>query len=932
MSIFKSPFEKLSIANQQEIAEAVWITAESVSPGGALFNKIDDLVKAIKTSVTAKSNASASPSGSFGSAVMMRLIGSKALTEIGKGLKLIVDAINSLQGTAKETKAKMEAIVLGVDSISQIGPGILKFAGYMALAAPLLLVGAVTAPLFALSVWLITKAIEIGTKPLANPRTKLALEGLSDIAWSILALGAVMVLAVPLYAFGIKALPYIATTLVILGGAFFILDKLGIADSIKKVSIGLSIAAGAILALSFSLFFSAIILEAIPNKWETLFSIVGIIAVLGLTFGIIGKFASEIVKGAIVMSLVAIPIALIGLSIGLFSAMIPPTEAGWVTLAQVGTALLGIGTAFALAGAVATLIIPGAIALGMAGLAMIVIGVGLTAFANLFKSSAADNLLADSGHVTDSFLGFGGGRMMSKMEYFMYSLANSFLLNPLAISSMYASAPAMILAGMSLFSIAKGIEAFQKLKINYDVLPLQIEKVTTVLANTFGKIGEKFPGGRNFLSFVGLGSQSAVADGIDAVLGMGNALASIAQGTKAMADLRFPIYQGTKIVGYHTLNSGIFDRVSLNTQMLTSGLANIFGEIGTQYPGGSSWLSGLGVGQSSVADGIDAVNGMGNSLAEIAKGVQEMANLRFPIYKNGKIVGYQTLNAGVWNTVRTNIQSIVSGLSDVFGKIGKSPDAEDTWGWFGKSNIERGISLVEDFSDPIVKLINTGKSVIDAKFDPLALKNKILGTIDAFTSAYAKVGTNKILDAGLISLTGELAQKIQQVSQNVGGFERFVNSYGRYVDHFIRFKNTVNQFDKENLKLTNEIFQGLTYLTKTDNAIEEMGEQLATAIDKLAKMIEESKNTIKSTGEQQSNIMQEVGNGVSSFADKVKGFFTGESESSPTSTGTQRAGSTTSTQAPVATSSMNQDALIAAINELIARFDNTANPIRVRQV
>ncbi len=912
MSIFRSPFEKLSLENQQEIADAVWITAESVSPGGALFNKVDQLIRAVKQQST-RSNKESS-SGSVGSAIMMKLFGGKAMSEIGKGLQLIVKALNSLKGTAEETKAKMEAIVIGVDSIAKIGPSILKFAGYMALAAPLLVLGSIASVLFAGTLRAITWALSVGVKPLTDKGTRVALEGLKDIAIAILALGVAMALAVPLYTYGIKALPFILLTLLTLGGVFFVLNKLGIVNSIKKVSIGLMLASAAIVTLSLGLFFASIILDAIPDKWTTLFQVAGIVLAVGLIFWLIGKGAATIAMGAIAMTLAVVPIALLGLSIGLFSAMVPPTEEGWIMLAQVGAALLGIGALMALAGTVAPFILAGAVAMGVAGLALLIVAGGVAAFAQLFKTGGLENLLADSGHVTDSFLGFGGGRMMSKMEYFMYSLANSFMLNPLAIASMYASAPAMILAGLSLLSVAKGIEAFQRLKINYDVLPNQIAKVTTLLADTFGRIGIKYPEGKF--------SESVVGDGIDAVLGMGNALSSIAEGVQAMATLRFPIYQGTKIVGYRTLTSSIFSQVSTNVNMLVNGLADTFGKIGIKYPEGI-------FSESVVGDGLDAVNGMGNAVAEIARGAQLMADLKFPVYdKNGKIISYHSLDAAALDRIKSNTQRLALGFTSVFGTIGKSPDAENPW-WFGKSNIEKGISLVEDFSNPIHKLVQTAILISSNKLDPAALKAKITGIIDAFTTAYAKVGTAEEVDAGLVSMTGLLADNLKRVSDNANGFSKFVDSYGRYVNHFVKFKDTVNQFDKENLKLTNELFQGLTYLTKTDDAIEKMGEQLTTAIDKLATMIEEAKTTITSSGEKQTGVMETIGNTVTSGLNYVKNAVTGDSET-PTAKA-KTTDSKTATPAP-AMANTNVDGLIASMNELIARLDSSANPIKVRQV
>ena len=67
--------------------------------------------------------------------------------------------------------------------------------------------------------------------------------------------------------------------------------------------------------------------------------------------------------------------------------------------------------------------------------------------------------------------------------------------------------------------------------------------MTSILADTFGRIGKKYPGGRKSLmaSIFGGGKQSAVADGISSTMGMGGALSSIARGMQAMANLKFPI-------------------------------------------------------------------------------------------------------------------------------------------------------------------------------------------------------------------------------------------------------------------------------------------------------------------------------------------------------------------------------------------------------
>jgi len=937
LSIFKSAFEKLSIDNQQEIALATRTTAESVSPGGALFSKVDELIRAIKATSKKQSEPSAG-AGTAGSAIMMRLIGGKALTEIGRGLSLIIDAINKLKGEGKDLKEKMIGLAVGIDAIARIGPSILKFAGYLFLAAPLLAIGVITAPLFGLSLFIIVKTLEWATKPLTNDKTMAALQALDRVALGIIALGLVMVLAAPLYAFGITSLPLIALSLLVIGGTFYLLDKLGIDSSMKKTSEALGFAALAILALGVSFVLTSMLLNTVKDPWIMMAQIGALVLGTGIAFALIGEFATEVLKGAIVMTLATIPIILLGLAALLFSKSVSPDESGWITLAQIAAAVAGIGAGMAIAGAAAPFILAGAAAMLVAGVALVAIGFGISSLAAAFKSGGVDALLADSGHKTEGIFGFGGGRMMSKMEYLMYSLGNSFMISPIALAAIYAGAPAMIMAGFALKSIAWGIQSFQSMKINYDILPAQIAKVTTVLADAFGAVGKKFPGGRNFLSFVGRGSQSAVADGIDAVLGMGNALTSIAVGMQGMASLKFPVYEGTKIVRYETLDNSVWGKVASNTGIMVNVLANEFGKIGAQYPRGSHFLSSL-IGHSPVADGVDAVLGMGNALGSIARGMQDMANLKFPIYEGTKIVGYHQLDAGVWDTVTSNVQNIVHGLSGVFGDIGKSPEADRGW-WFGKSKIQHGIELVSEFANPIAALAKIAQEIADNKIDPEAVKAKVIGLVGAFNAAYTPDAKgNALVNADMVSMTGTLADKIKQIVDYANGYATFVGQYGKYVDHFVRFKDAVNDFDQTNLKFTADLFNGLTYLAKSGNAIDKMGEQLTSAIQELAKMIEDTKNNLATSGQQQTGIMQEVGSAISGFSSSVSGFFTGSSApSTPTNAAIAKNTAAVGNLPTPASPNNSQDitALVVAMNQLIAKFNDqtgmNAPIVRVRNV
>lgn len=952
MSIFKSPFERLSVDNLTYISTSTQITAEAVSPGGILFGKVEEMVRLLKTIAKNTANSGKQSGGNsgggggmgIGNAIALKIVGGKGLEGIGKGLAAIVDAIESMKSNSKEFKDKAEALVLTIDAISKIGPAILKFAGYLFLATPLLIVGMIAAPLFGLALFIIAKVLQFASKPLSDPKTQQALIAMGDVAKAILLFGVALVLASVIYPAGMSALPYIVISLLAIGGLFWLLDKMGIDKSMKRISIGLMFAAGAIVLLGLAFLLVDTMYQAMDDPAMTMLMIAGMVVGVAVIFWLAGKFAKEIFIGSLVMIFAAIPIILLSIAASIFAASITPDENGWITIGQIGALVTGVGLVMGLAGVASGFILAGAAAMIVAGLALVFVSLGAAAMAKLFSSTDMTTMLGDSGHETEGFMGFGGGRMMSNMEWLMLSIARSFTLNPLSIASMYATAPAMILVGMSLATVAYGIKKVQDLNIDYDALPDQIGKLVTVLAGAFGAIGTQFPGGRkSVLSRIfGGGSQSAVADGIDAVMGMGDALSSIAQGVQAMADLKFPVYTGTKITSYFTLSSDTFKKVNDNIQLIVGSLSNTFGELGTKYPGGrKSFLnrvfggggpqsavadgisSVMGMGEvltsiaegvqamanlkfpiytgakitgyttitsdtfpkldanikmivdslsrtfgeiglqypggqkslmnmifggggNAVTDGIGAVMGMGDALSEIAKGVQAFADLKIPIYKNGKISGYESMSPETFTKVEQNIRQLVLGLTKTMGEIGNNPDAQSDWGWFGSSKIEDGVEIVTSFADPIKKIADAAKTFMETNVDPAALNTKIQGVITGMTGALSSAGENAEEQESFVIVLGNVADKMKMIANNIDPWVKFVDNFKKYVDDMGRLKDTLNAFDKVNLKFTSDMFQGLAYLSgyKGAGSINQMSSALNDSIKQLTLMIEEFKKSV----------------------------------------------------------------------------------------
>ena len=636
-NFFKSAFEKLSGQQQQRIVEATEYTAMQVSPSGELFGVFVSMNTYLKQ--IANNTDPRKQKATRINAKGAKILGA-AMPGIGEGIKLIAEALEIIPD-GKDAQAKMNAIVTGVDALGAFGASIFKFSKYLAMSLPLLILG----------------------------------------------IPALML-----------AIPMILTV----GGVFYLLGKMGVDKEIKDVSTGLAIAGLAMVSLAGGIVLSAMILMA-GNQYVSsedgmgeysmgLGGAVGMVAALvvgtGIVFAIAGKFSKQIEKGAGTMILATIPILLLAFAVNIFSKAIPPTPEGWETLGQISAVVVGVGLAMAGAGAAAVFIAPGAGAMILAGIALIALSAGLGAIANVFKPGKFDYLLADSGHETEGFLGFGGGRMMSNMEWALLSVARSFALPPLAIAGMYAGAPALIMSGLALVSIAKGIEKFQAMDIDYDVLPDQIAKVTTVLGEAFGKIGKKYPGGGGgFLrALTGAGEgTSAVAQGISAVSGMGKALTGIATGVQSMADLKFPVKwdKNGNPIEFRTLKDEDFNRVTINTQKIITALSGTFGKIGDSPEAKDAWGW---FGNSAVEEGIEVVQKMGEPLSNLATFVNAFAKERVDVEgvtnKTRKLIGSLTsifVNDDGTNLSARDITQYSRAYNKMASSVNSMADGMEDW-------------------------------------------------------------------------------------------------------------------------------------------------------------------------------------------------------------------------------------------------------------
>ena len=879
-----------------EISANTLLVAETFDEGGEIFDRIDRMVEAIETIV----DSTQSGSGGLQEAIVLNLV-APTLKPIGLGMGFIIDALNQAE-SAEDLTSKFGALNAGLVVLGDIGKSILMFAATMVIGIPILMIAAVTAPVWVGGIYVIIQGIKMATQGLEEGEldklmilhavgvaivkfglmmaamvliapiaiigmlftvplllgvvaiakyigehfTQEALDkfetfnkamvmlglGILSIGLSLalvavlakhiimglfvfglvaLGLGAIFMLWEKLFqidetkaeayakslaflgigiitiglglmlmnAFAgaiIKGLMVAALVLIVIGGVFFLFQKMGISKTIKKTSMGLILAAGAILALSVALALSNLIM---PGFLDTM-GILMIIGAVALTMFFIGKQIGNIVKGALALIVMGIGLFALAVGIGFMRLAIPSVEVGIGMIALIGgiglvfgvigmafanvalggaamiiagVALIvlglgvmammhslptveegigmllligGLGLVFGVAGLAAAFIALGAASMIVAGVALIVIGAGVAIMAAATKDVTMDQVL-----VMGAIIGGIG-----------VAMAAAGLASPLIL----LGSVAMTAAGIAVLAISVGMAALATIDFN------KLGTISEKGNKAFNWSGEKgFFGGKksNFET-----AMDAIADGMSlgplSILGImtgapvmilaGAALTSIALGlrvfTSAIGDTDLP-------------------RLSDNVQMIVSGLSETFAEVGASM-GGPFWFT------SDVYKGIQATRGMGTSLTGIAKGVQAMAMLKFPtgFDKEGNPTGFETIDLGtaVPNLI-ANTKLIITGLSSAFAEVGESKAAQGS-SWFSSSSYEKGIDVVQKMGTPLFNLAKGVQSMAMLKFptgfdkDGNATGYKSIGDVDTLVAKLAK--NTKALIIGLAGVFEEV--------------------------------------------------------------------------------------------------------------------------------------------------------------------------------
>ena len=318
---------------------------------------------------------------------------------------------------------------------------------------------------------------------------------------------------------------------------------------------------------------------------------------------------------------------------------------------QLTTVLSGITTAFAAAGgekpSVAGSLFgavfggaysPNATARGIdsvmgAGKALNSIATGLDAFSSLVKSkidfvSLSKDISSVIGFVSEAFAAIGGADQDVESGGFFSGL---FGIKSTATEEGIRS---VMDAGSALTGIAKGLEAFKGLK-NPEETASKIKSVLGFVSEAFAAIGggEKVESGGFFSSLFGVKS-TATEEGIRSVKGAGDELVKIGTALEKFAGLKDPNATAAKIKAV--------------LGMVGQAFASVGGSENEESDG--NWF--ISWDENKIEKGIDAVDGAGAALTDIAAGLKAFSGDFDPV--------------SVAQSIGTLLTSIGTAFSDLY--------------------------------------------------------------------------------------------------------------------------------------------------------------------------------------------------------------------------------------------------------------------------
>lgn len=226
------------------------------------------------------------------------------------------------------------------------------------------------------------------------------------------------------------------------------------------------------------------------------------------------------------------------------------------------------------------------------------------------------------------------------------------------------------------------------------------------------------------------------------------AVSSAAIAMKNMVDLKIPIYDGTKQVGWITLANDDFKKATTNTELIITALASgiISGINGHPEYFGRSWLSIVsGTDDAPALIAARAVCIVSNAISPLAQGLIAMSELKIPVYNtDGTIKSYIGLgtDSTIFQKVSFNIENIVTAAArGLVNGINNHPDlfSEGIFTDSPAANAAKTVMLVANAIKPIADGLMAMENLKIPMFDS---RGNIIGYTGLSTDSFKTVSNN----------------------------------------------------------------------------------------------------------------------------------------------------------------------------------------------
>jgi len=629
-----------------------------------------------------------------------------------KGVDKFVDFIErTFTKLADQDTKKVQE---GISALDMMGGAIFKFAKGLALATPLLLIGAIGIPILYLTTILVTPLFLL--LGMAEKQIKGGAEALEGIGGALIKFAtglAVFALVTALVMMGGPTLMLaMGATLLLIGGTVAIL---GLVDKqIKKGSVALAMMGIglAIFGLGYALF--AFTVAKTAPTLESIAMQAGILIGIGIVTAILGSLFSLIIQGA--ASLAAMGIGLLVFGLGYIPFAFATKDTTFEDVGVQAALLTSLGLLFAAAGAGALFIIPGALAFAAIGGALLLLAPGLAAIKKVtFTEKDAKDLTTTLAGVKLAFVGppKGGG-----VGGFFKSIAGAISGGADAVA-MVAAAAGFAAAGMALTKLSVGLKAYQKLDWTSEQ-SVQLAEVLSGITTAFAQAGGEAatPTGLFGAVFGNAFSPNATKKGIDSVMGAGKALTSIAVG----------LTEFQKLVESKVDFTVLGEAISTTVGFIQRAFAAVAEE--GNVDAGGFFGSLFGIKKNKVQEGLQSVQGAGKALTDIAVGLTEFQKL-----VESKVD---------FDKVGSAISKSVGFVQQAFAAVADQGNVKAGGFWgsllgIEKNKVQEGIQSVQGAGDELGK-IATALSTFAGIDDPAATASKIKATLGMVGQAFAAIG------------------------------------------------------------------------------------------------------------------------------------------------------------------------------------------------